>query len=178
MADALSPAVRDTLAQLQAATLHRLLGWGPDSASRFRHDRANRLPYDLVVVDETSMVSLTLMARLLEALRPDARLVLVGYPDPVPQPPGCYPAVPIAPGDLSYLHRVAENLSATVEDAAQDGGAEYVHLLTGSIGHDICQPPGTKWYEGVVPTSPAYPAHPNELGMEFAARQLLDVLGR
>jgi exodeoxyribonuclease V alpha subunit len=80
MADALSPAVRDTLAQLQAATLHRLLGWRPDSDSRFRHDRANRLPYDLVVVDETSMVSLTLMARLLEALRPDARLVVVGDP--------------------------------------------------------------------------------------------------
>ena len=37
--------------------------------------------YDVVVVDETSMVSLTLMARLLEAVRPDARLVLVGDPD-------------------------------------------------------------------------------------------------
>ena len=62
-------------------TVHRLLGWRPDSRSRFRHDRTNRLPHDLVVVDETSMVSLTLMARLLEALRPDARLVLVGDPD-------------------------------------------------------------------------------------------------
>jgi exodeoxyribonuclease V alpha subunit len=64
-----------------ASTLHRLLGWRPGSHSRFRHDRGNRLPYDVVVVDETSMVSLTLMARLLEAVRPDARLVLVGDPD-------------------------------------------------------------------------------------------------
>lgn len=64
-----------------ASTLHRLLGVRPDSGSRFRHDRDNRLPYDVVVVDETSMVSLTLMARLLEALRPDARLVLLGDPD-------------------------------------------------------------------------------------------------
>ena len=62
-------------------TLHRLLGWRPDSASRFRHHAGNRLPYDVVVVDETSMVSLTMMARLLEAVRPDARLVLVGDPD-------------------------------------------------------------------------------------------------
>ena len=64
-----------------AVTLHRLLGWRPDSATRFRHDAGNRLPYDVVVLDETSMVSLTMMARLLEAVRPDARLVLVGDPD-------------------------------------------------------------------------------------------------
>ena len=38
---------------------------------RFRHDRYNRLPHDVVVVDEASMVSLTMMARLVEALRPD-----------------------------------------------------------------------------------------------------------
>ena len=66
---------------LTASTLHRLLGWRPGSQSRFRHDRDNRLPFDVVVVDETSMVSLTLMSRLLEAVRPDARLVLVGDPD-------------------------------------------------------------------------------------------------
>lgn len=65
----------------EAKTLHRLLGRSPDSRSRFRHNRENRLPYDVVVVDETSMVSLTLMARLLEAMRPDARLVLVGDPN-------------------------------------------------------------------------------------------------
>ena len=41
---------------------------------------ANHLPYDLVLIGETSMVSLTLMSRLLEALRPGTRLVLVGDP--------------------------------------------------------------------------------------------------
>jgi len=69
------------LAGLRSATLHRLLGWRPDSRVRFRHHRGNRLPHDVVVVDETSMVSLTMMARLLEALRPDTRLLLVGDPD-------------------------------------------------------------------------------------------------
>jgi exodeoxyribonuclease V alpha subunit len=64
-----------------ASTLHRLLGWRPDSHSRFRFNKGNHLPYDLVVVDETSMVSLTLMSRLLEAMRPEAQLVLVGDPD-------------------------------------------------------------------------------------------------
>ena len=66
---------------LSAVTLHRLLGWQPGNRARFRHDRRNRLPHAVVVVDETSMVPLTLMARLLEAVRPTARLVLVGDPD-------------------------------------------------------------------------------------------------
>lgn len=72
---------RDRVGDLSASTLHRLLGWRPDAQGRFRHDRSNPLPYDVVVVDETSMVSLPLMARLLEAVRLDARLVLVGDPD-------------------------------------------------------------------------------------------------
>lgn len=68
-------------ADLTASTLHRLLGWRPDSRSRFKHDASNHLPFDVIVVDEASMVSLTMMARLFEAVRPDARLVLVGDPD-------------------------------------------------------------------------------------------------
>ncbi|MCR1781913.1 exodeoxyribonuclease V subunit alpha [Nocardioides carbamazepini] len=68
------------IAAPQAMTLHRLLGWRPDNATRFRHDRGNRLKYDLVVVDEASMVDLTMTARLLEAVRPESRLVLVGDP--------------------------------------------------------------------------------------------------
>ena len=73
-------AIRAQLLDLKASTLHRLLGWRPDSRSRFRHNRGNRLPHDVVIVDETSMVSLSLMARLVEAVRPEARLVLVGDP--------------------------------------------------------------------------------------------------
>jgi exodeoxyribonuclease V alpha subunit len=66
---------------LTATTLHRLLGWRRGSSTRFRHDARNRLPFDVVVIDETSMVSLTLMARLFEALAPTTRLILVGDPD-------------------------------------------------------------------------------------------------
>jgi len=69
------------IGDVKASTLHRLLGWKPGSHSRFKHDSGNRLPYDVVVVDECSMVSLTLMSRLLEAVRPGARLVLVGDSD-------------------------------------------------------------------------------------------------
>jgi exodeoxyribonuclease V alpha subunit len=74
------PTIRARLLELEASTLHRLLGWKPGTHSRFRHDRGNRLPYDVVIVDETSMVSLSLMARLTEAVRREARLILVGDP--------------------------------------------------------------------------------------------------
>ncbi|RZL83112.1 MAG: exodeoxyribonuclease V subunit alpha [Rhodococcus sp. (in: high G+C Gram-positive bacteria)] len=67
--------------ELNAMTLHRLLGWQRGRGSRFRYNANNHLPYDVIVVDETSMVSLTMMCRLLEAVRPDTHLVLVGDPD-------------------------------------------------------------------------------------------------
>ncbi|MGN6161854.1 MAG: exodeoxyribonuclease V subunit alpha, partial [Marmoricola sp.] len=76
----LSAEDRGRLGALTASTLHRLLGWRPDSGVRFKHNRHRTLPYDIVVVDEASMVSLTLMARLLEALRPQTRLILLGDP--------------------------------------------------------------------------------------------------
>ena len=79
-AEAFEEADRVRLAGVTASTLHRLLRPDPGNSTRFRHHRGNRLPHDVVVVDESSMVSLTQMARLLEAVRPDARLVLVGDP--------------------------------------------------------------------------------------------------
>ena len=79
--DRMPPADAARLVGIGASTVHRLLGWRPDNSTRFRHHRANPLPYDVVVVDEVSMVSLTQMTRLLEAVRPATRLVLVGDPD-------------------------------------------------------------------------------------------------
>jgi exodeoxyribonuclease V alpha subunit len=76
----LEEAVNEEIVGPRASTLHRLLGWRPRSHSRFAHDRGNRLPHDVVIVDETSMVPLSLMARLVEAVRPEARLILVGDP--------------------------------------------------------------------------------------------------
>lgn len=71
----------DWLTSLPSSTMHRLLGFRRDNHTRFRHDRTRRLPHDVVVVDETSMASLEHVARLLEALRPDTRLILVGDAD-------------------------------------------------------------------------------------------------
>jgi len=67
-------------------TLHRLLGLSGYSPVRgsFRHDETNPLPYELVIVDEASMIDLELMDRLLAAVRPEAKLVLLGDSDQLP----------------------------------------------------------------------------------------------
>ncbi len=64
----------------EARTLHRLLGSRGDSP-QVRHHADNPLPLDVLVVDEASMVDLALMAKLLDALPPGARLVLLGDKD-------------------------------------------------------------------------------------------------
>jgi exodeoxyribonuclease V alpha subunit len=125
--------VREGLLALQASTLHRLLGWRPDSASRFRHDRGNRLPHDVVVVDETSMVSLSLMSRLVEAVRGDARLVLVGDPGQLTSiEAGAVLGDIVGPGGgdpdrgivvLERVHRFGEGINAVAE-AVRRGDAD------------------------------------------------------
>lgn len=64
-------------------TLHRLLGWSP-GRSEFLAGPGAPLPQALVVVDEASMIDLRLMARLAGAVRPEARLVLLGDADQLP----------------------------------------------------------------------------------------------
>ena len=64
-------------------TLHRLLGTLPDSP-RFRHHADHPLPFDVVLVDEASMIDLPLMAKLVDAVADGARLVLLGDPDQLP----------------------------------------------------------------------------------------------
>jgi exodeoxyribonuclease V alpha subunit len=73
--------LRAALERTPAFTLHRLLGTRRDNASRFRHDAANPLPHDVVIVDEASMVSLPLMSKLADAVAPGSRLILLGDRD-------------------------------------------------------------------------------------------------
>jgi exodeoxyribonuclease V alpha subunit len=68
------------LTSLQPATIHRLLRWDPANPTRFGHHAQHPLPYDVVVVDEASMVDLALMAKLVDAVAVEARLLLIGDP--------------------------------------------------------------------------------------------------
>jgi exodeoxyribonuclease V alpha subunit len=64
----------------EAKTLHRLLGVQRNSP-RFRHNSNNPMSWDVVVVDEASMVDLALMSKLVDALKPASRLILLGDKD-------------------------------------------------------------------------------------------------
>jgi len=63
-----------------AQTLHRLLGFRPHD-NTFARDAARALDADVVIVDEVSMIDIAMMRRLLDALRDDAVLILLGDPD-------------------------------------------------------------------------------------------------
>lgn len=71
--------IKTRLLELPASTIHRLLGMNPNGSCRFH--RNNPLPYDLLIVDECSMVPLLLMGKLFDALSPRCRIVLLGDKD-------------------------------------------------------------------------------------------------
>ncbi len=134
-----SESVRELLMGLRASTLHRLLGWRPGSHSRFAHDRGNRLPHDVVIVDETSMVSLSLMARLIEAVRPEARLILVGDPGQLTSiEAGVVLADIVGPGAgagvivLERVHRYGGGIAALADAIRQGDGDGTVAALRGA----------------------------------------------
>jgi exodeoxyribonuclease V alpha subunit len=65
---------------LKPSTIHSLLGYKKDSVN-FKYHAQNPLPYDWVVVDEASMIDLPLFAKLLDALAPQTRIILLGDKD-------------------------------------------------------------------------------------------------
>ncbi len=110
---------------------------------------------------------------------PQARVVVLGYPSIVPSDGrGCWPLVPLRRDNLRYFDELLVKLDAMLAEQAADNDAEYADSYSTSIGHDVCAAPGQKWWEGAIPTSPAYPWHPNALGQRHLARSVLDVLAK
>lgn len=66
--------------RLKSQTLHRLLGALP-GRTQYRYHQENPLPADVIIVDEASMIDLALMAKLMQAVSPSAKLILVGDKD-------------------------------------------------------------------------------------------------
>ena len=122
------------------------------------------------------------VAAVLAAIRqrsPDARILVVGYPVILPADgPGCWPLMPIAVGDVAWLRTVEGRLNAMLADEAAKAGGAFVDTYSSSAGHDVCRLPGRKWVEGIVPTAPAAPVHPNALGMANTADRVLKALAR
>ena len=137
----------------QASTIHRLLSFKPGVG--FEYNKNNPLPYSLIVLDESSMVDITLFYHLLEALPENCRLILVGDPYQLP---------PVGPGapfrdlirsgkvpsyELMTIHRqAAGNNIITAAHAILDGNpsgigwdGERLDLQLVSLGKgDDCDP--------------------------------------
>ncbi|MEA5126095.1 AAA family ATPase [Xanthomonas floridensis] len=148
------PPTWESLLPTSASTLHRLLGVLPDSP-QFRHTADNPLPFDLIVVDEASMVDLPLMCKLVEAVADGTQLILLGDADQLPsveagdvlaailQAAG--PGDALQPDDAHALQPLLGNPpAATTPTATHRGGlaGHRVHLLRGyRQAHDFALAP-------------------------------------
>jgi exodeoxyribonuclease V alpha subunit len=137
---ALLPLVRDDAAM----TVHRLLGWNP-ALDRWRHDARHPLPHDVIVVDEASMLDLSMLRALLDAVRPDATLVLVGDAGQLSSVGAGSVLADVvaglaadARGDLVRLQRVfrAEHALVAVNEAAGAGDEVALRAAFGAAGDD------------------------------------------
>jgi lysophospholipase L1-like esterase len=110
----------------------------------------------------------------IHARAPQAEVMVVGYPDGLPtNGSACWPLVPISAGDITYIDSLETSLNTVLRNAANANGAKYVDTFTSSIGHDACKSPGTAWVNGIIPTSAAFPLHPNQAGEQNMANQVL-----
>ncbi|MFD7018084.1 SGNH/GDSL hydrolase family protein [Streptomyces sp. NPDC059161] len=113
---------------------------------------------------------------------PKATVLVVDYLAGVSADRGCFPTVPILDQDLTWLGARLRELNGMLATAAKESGAEFVDTYRGSVGHDVCEPAGKRWVEGLTPVStdppgPAVPFHPNRLGADHQAETVLDTLG-
>ena len=129
------------LCSTDASTIHRLLETGLDPRSGrlvFTRNSYDPLKADAVIVDETSMVDVPLMAALLDALRDDCRLVMVGDPDQLPS---------VGPGalfaDLIRSRTVPTvRLTEIFRQAAQSAIIRNAHLINRGQVPDLCRNEG------------------------------------
>ncbi|WP_175015130.1 AAA family ATPase [Burkholderia lata] len=151
-------------------TLHRLLGGG--GAAGFRHHRDNPLPYDLIVVDEASMIDVALAAHLLDALAPGARLVLLGDKDQLAavEAGAVFAELSARPAFTAAARtRIAQALgideaafvaALPVQDEAATAAVPAAHPVSGEAG---------------APTPPSAPAAAAAAARKPASRRKVDV---
>ncbi len=115
--------------------------------------------------------------RGIHAHSPSARVFLVGYPAILPDAgTGCFPTMPIAPGDVPYLRAKEKQLNAMLARQAAANGAVFVDTYRPSVGHDACTLPTVRWVEPYAPASPSFPIHPNATGEQGMATAVLKAI--
>lgn len=107
---------------------------------------------------------------------PDARVVVVGYPQIVPATGSCPELLPIAEGDYAFARSLNERLAGAMRTAARASGADYIDAFRLTRGHDVCADDpwinGPQTQEGV-----ALAFHPLAAEQQAIADALVDLLG-
>ena len=98
------------------------------------------------------------------ARSPHAKVLVVGFPDVLPQRGSCYPWIPLTTADVAYTNGIELDLNRMVQTQARANDATYVDMYAPTIGHDACQPEATRWIEPLVPGGPYLFLHPNVNG--------------
>jgi len=126
-------------------------------------------------IRNTTYPSLVRALNAVRAKAPRARVAILGYPWIMPPSGGCFDKMPIASGDVPYVHGIQATLNDAVRRAAAATGATYVNFNTVSVGHDACQPIGVRWIEPVLQGTNAVIVHPDALGEREMAAQTMTV---
>ena len=135
----------------KAMTLHRLLGT-PQFGAGFRHDRNNPLSWDVVLVDEASMVDLAMMSKLVDALKERSRLILLGDKDQLASVESgavladCIKALPDNVVELKESFRFDKEIAAFA-DAINRGDDEQVWTMLDGESIPALRPSGENWLE-------------------------------
>ena len=117
---------------------------------------------------------------LLEAIHsksPKARVIVVGYPTVLPDGNGCWPSLPVGTGDVVYLREALGKLNDALSTQAKAHKSGFADTAAPSKGHDMCTASGTRWVEGIVPTSKAIALHPNAKGEQAMADAVRKLVG-
>ena len=125
----------------------------------------------------TTYPALVRALKAVHAKSPHARVAILGYPWILPPTVGCFDKMPIATGDVPYLHHEQWTLNDAVRRAAAATGSISVDMNKVSTGHDACKALGVRWIEPVLQGTNPVIVHPNALGEAELAAQTMKVLG-
>lgn len=108
---------------------------------------------------------------------PHAKVLVTGYGTYI-RKGGCWPTQPIWGRDGDYLQASLGKLDDVIASQARTHDASYVDFAATSVGHDTCAAPEDRYLEGLIPTAPAAPLHPNARGMAAFGAAVVTSAGR
>ncbi|WP_374212578.1 SGNH/GDSL hydrolase family protein [Rhodococcus tibetensis] len=149
----------------------RCVAIAPEADARCRNNpRAEQLA-TLGIAEMAPRVDAVVAAIVAKAS--NAEVYLIGHGGSVGHR-GCWPNLPLSDADAVWLSGYFDRFNQIYVDAAARHGVHYIDIAGASIGggHDACAPDDQRWFEGILPRSPAEPAHPNELAMAAIAEMV------